>query len=204
MKKIYRFAEAAAVIVVLQALRILLEAVIEPLVPDTEFSRRMTTMAVMLVLAAAVALYSRITKTKLSVFPESFSKIYVVFTVISALLLITTPAHFTQGITAIMLSVYGSIVTPVFEELVFRGYLWNRLNDVLAKKAYTYIASVALFGIWHLGYMLPQLAAGELEPVIWKLAAGIGYGAVLGALRMKTNNCYSTMLLHGVINIFMI
>lgn len=52
--------------------------------------------------------------------------------------------------------------------------------------------------------MLPQLAAGNLSAVLWKLAAGAGYGAVLGFVRLKTKNCYSTILVHGVLNIFMV
>ena len=55
-----------------------------------------------------------------------------------------------------------------------------------------------------IGYMIPQIMSGNLTAVAWKLAAGLGYGAVLGLLRLKTKNCYSTMLLHGVLNIFMV
>ena len=40
--------------------------------------------------------------------------------------------------------------------------------------------------------------------VAWKLAAGLGYGTVLGIVRLKTKNCYAAMLLHGVLNIFMV
>ena len=43
-----------------------------------------------------------------------------------------------------------------------------------------------------------------ITAVAWKLAAGLGYGTVLGIVRLKTKNCYATMLLHGVLNIFMV
>ncbi|MGI6194770.1 MAG: type II CAAX prenyl endopeptidase Rce1 family protein [Eubacteriales bacterium] len=36
------------------------------------------------------------------------------------------------------------------------------------------------------------------------MAAGVGYGTVLGFIRLKTKNCWATVLAHGVINFFMI
>ena len=185
----------------LQDVRELAEHIISA---EDDFYRRVATMCIMIILSAAAIIYARIRKTKLSVFPQKFSKAYVIFTVIAAVLLVTTPSNFTGGSKAVILLIYGSIVTPVYEELVFRGYIWNRLDSVLSKQLYTYIWSVALFTVWHLGYMIPQLASGNINAVLWKLAAGVGYGTVLGFVRMKTKNCYSTMLLHGVLNIFMI
>ena len=158
----------------------------------------------MLLLSAAVCAYAKLRKTPFSVFPHPFGKRYIVFTCVAAVLLISSPSNFTGGYQAIALLIYGSIITPVYEELIFRGYLWNRLNTVLAKEINTYFWSIVLFTVWHLGYMLPQLLSGNWAAVAWKLAAGVGYGAVLGALRLKTKNCYSTMLVHGVLNFFMV
>lgn len=57
---------------------------------------------------------------------------------------------------------------------------------------------------WHIGYMVPNILSGNWNAVIWKLAAGLGYGVVLSLLRLKTKNCYATVLAHGVLNLFMI
>lgn len=197
-------AEAFLIMIVLQAIKLLTESIVTPLVADDTFSGRMVTAAVMLVLTAVVCAYARLRKTALSVFPKPFGKQDIVFTCIAAALLISSPSNFTGGYQAICLAVYGSIITPVYEELLFRGYLWNRLNRVLSKEVYTYLWSILLFTVWHLGYMLPQLMVGNWVAVAWKLAAGVGYGTVLGLVRLKTKNCYSTMLLHGALNIFML
>ena len=196
--------ETISLIVVLQFVRELSEWLLNPLFPGTVFAERMITMLVMLILSGAVILYARIRKTALSVFPKRFGKAYIIASCVSAFLLISTPSNFTGGYKAIMLLIYGSIVTPVFEELIFRGYIWNRLNTVLSKEIFVFIWSVILFTVWHIGYMIPQIAAGNITAVVWKLAAGLGYGTVLGILRLKTKNCYATMLLHGVLNIFMV
>ena len=203
-KIVLTFAEALILMVAFQAAKLFMERNLTPLVPDESFSRRMVTAAIMVLLAAAVYGYARLRKTSLSVFPQPFTKGYIIFTCIAAVLFISSPANFTGGYKAILLAVYGSIITPIYEELLFRGYLWNRLNRVLSREIYTYIWSVALFTIWHLGYMTANIVDGNWVAVMWKLAAGVGYGAVLGFVRLKTKNCYSTMLVHGVLNIFMI
>ena len=138
------------------------------------------------------------------VFPRYFEKKYIAASFITAILLISTPSNYTGGYQAIMLLIYGSIVTPVFEELIFRGYIWNRFNAVFSKEIFVFIWNVILFTIWHIGYMIPHVLSGNITAVVWKLAAGLGYGTVLGFVRLKTKNCYATMLLHGVLNLFMI
>lgn len=204
MKKRYIFTEAILMIVILQALRMLLEMIANLFVPDTSFAQRMTTMAAMILLCGFVLLYAKWQKTKLSVFPTHFSRFYTISTFIAAIILIATPSNFTGGYTAILLLIYGSVVTPIFEELIFRGYLWNRLNGVLSKEVYTYVWSVLLFTVWHLGYMIPQIADGNWFAVLTKLAAGLMYGVALGFARLKCRNCYISMLLHGVLNAIMI
>ena len=204
MKKTKTLFEAFILMVLLQAAKLLLEAILNPMVPEAAFARRMVTAGVMLLLALVVCIYARLRRTPLSVFPEPFGKRYIIYTCVAAALLICTPSHFIDGYQAVLLSVYGSIVTPVYEELLFRGYIWNRLRGVMERELSVCLWSVALFTVWHLGYMLPQLLSGNWNAVLWKLAAGLGYGAVLGYVRMRTHNCYSTMLVHGVLNIFMI
>ena len=203
-KKIGVLLEALVVMIVLQAVLQLAEGVLVPLVPDDSFWPRMVTAGLMLLLAAVIYIYARVRKTPLSVFPKPFGKRYIIYTCVALALLISSPSNFTGGYQAILLAIYGSVVTPVYEELLFRGYLWNRLNTVISKEWLTYLWSVLLFALWHLGYMVSPILSGNWTTVAWKLAAGLGYGAVLGLVRMKTKNCYSVMLLHGVLNIFMI
>ena len=120
------------------------------------------------------------------------------------MLYIAAPANYVEGFPAIMTLVYGSIVTPAFEELVFRDLIWNRFEEAGWDEKHVCVWNVALFMIWHIGYMIPNLADGNWNAVIWKLAAGLGYGIVLGFVRLKTRNCYAAFLVHGVLNLFMI
>lgn len=117
----------------------------------------------------------------------------------------STPSNFTGGIQAIILLGYSSLVTPIFEELLFRGYVWNRLTVIFKSESSVYLWSSFLFGVWHLGYfdsLAFRVETDLVQALFWKVITGLFYGLVLGLLRWKTKNCYSTMLLHGAMNIF--
>lgn len=206
MKAIKMLGKSVLFIALIQAVRIFLVWGIELFVRCESFSYadRMVKMSVMIVMSGAVVLYARYKKTSFSLFPEHFGKFYIIATVIAAVILITTPSNFTGGYQAILLLVYGSLVTPVFEELIFRGYLWNKMKSVFSKEFYVCICSIALFTFWHIGYMIPQIIEENWTSVLWKLAAGLAYGTVLGLVRLKCKNCYITMLIHGVMNVFSI
>jgi uncharacterized protein len=93
-------------------------------------------------------------------------------------------------------------VTPVFEELLFRGVFWNKMSDTGMNDKSIYWWNVALFALWHIGYMSSQIVDGNWSAVLTKVGAAFLYGLILCYVRTKTKNCYSTMLVHGTINLF--
>jgi membrane protease YdiL (CAAX protease family) len=59
--------------------------------------------------------------------------------------------------------------------------------------------------MWHLGYVDSiafRVEIGLGNAMLWKVITGLCYGIILGVLRLRTKNSYSTILLHGVMNIF--
>jgi len=196
--------EAFVLMIILQAALEIAEWLISPLIPDTRFATRMLNMMLMSLLTVAVIIYAKCRKQELSVFPKEFSKAYVIVTCITVILYISAPSNFTTDFVSVMNIVYGSIVTPVYEELLFRGYIWNKFKKVMDGKARIYAWNVVLFAIWHIGYMVPNMIYGDWFAVITKVAAGAVYGAILGFIRIKTGNCWSTILAHGVLNLIVI
>jgi len=92
-----------------------------------------------------------------------------------------------------MTIIYGSIVTPVCEELLFRGYIWNRFGELMPSELHNFVWNIVIFTVWHLMYIIPDIISGSWDVFIFlKIPAGIGYGAVLGFIRLKTKNCWST------------
>ena len=174
-------------------------------VARTDFSDYMASMVSMIILTSIILRLSRKAEINLSIFPDKFTVSYISVSIISVVLFIASPSNYKGGIEPILLLVYSSIVTPVFEELIFRGYIWNELNQIFTSEWKTYIITTILFALWHLGYISSIAFRVEddlLNVMIWKVITGLCFGIVLGAVRLKTRNCYSTMLLHGVMNVF--
>ena len=174
-------------------------------VERTDFSDYMASMVSMIILTSIILRLSRKAEINLSIFPDKFTVSYISVSIISVVLFIASPSNYKGGIEPILLLVYSSIVTPIFEELIFRGYIWNELNQIFTSEWKTYIITTILFALWHLGYISSIAFRVEydlLNVMIWKVITGLCFGIVLGAVRLKTRNCYSTMILHGVMNLF--
>ena len=174
-------------------------------VERTDFSDYMASMVSMIILTSIILRLSRKAEINLSIFPDKFTVSYISVSIISVVLFIASPLNYKGGIEPILLLVYSSIVTPIFEELIFRGYIWNELNQIFTSEWKTYIITTILFALWHLGYISSIAFRVEddlLNVMIWKVITGLCFGIVLGAVRLKTKNCYSTMILHGVMNLF--
>ncbi|MGC6177023.1 CPBP family intramembrane glutamic endopeptidase [Lacrimispora sp. 38-1] len=193
-------------LIVLQLLRIGIRYVCFLVIERTELSDRIISLIAMVLISSFILLTAKLKEVKLSVFPAHFGAGYLVFTVVYAALLISTPI-LTQStsFTGIFLLIYSAIIIPAFEELIFRGFVWNELNNISKKEWITYLLSTLLFAIWHLGYIDTisfRVESGLATVMIWKVITGFCFGIVLGALRIKTKNIFSTILLHGILNIF--
>ena len=174
-------------------------------VARTDFSDYMASMVSMIILTSIILRLSRKAEINLSIFPDKFTVSYIIVSIISVMLFIASPSNYKGGIEPILLLVYSSIVTPIFEELIFRGYIWNELNQIFTSEWKTYIVTTIFFALWHLGYISSiafRVEDNLLNVMIWKVITGLCFGIVLGAVRLKTRNCYSTMILHGVMNLF--
>lgn len=78
-----------------------------------------------------------------------------------------------------------AIVAPIFEELAFRGFLFNHLRNIASVKS-TILATAFLFALVHLSYL----------SIIWIFPFGI----ILGYLRHKYKTLWLGMIVHFVHN----
>ena len=149
-------------------------------------------------------------KININIFPEKFNIKYKVFTIIVSLFFIITPIVTTNyQLYNILSLIYNAIITVIFEEFIFRGYIFKEIslmkNDLIA-----YIVSTLLFGIWHFGYIdtiiwrtsLFYTNTDIVNIMFWKVITGIVIGIVLGFFRYKNKNVYSSILIHTFINTF--
>ncbi len=107
---------------------------------------------------------------------------------------------------AIFNTLHSIIVIPIFEELIFRGYIWNYLKSHLKKEWAVYLTTTVMFALWHLGYAadvyLRTGGAGMANIMLMKVLIGAVFGAMAGFLRWKTRNTYSAILIHALMNVF--
>jgi len=185
--------------VILQGIKLVVELFVET---TTRFQSQMLTMVIMIGITILFLIFVKVTNSELSFFPEEWSKKYTIATGLVIASLILNPANFYNGINNIWLVIYGSVVTPIYEELVFRGYIWNKINEECSENS-TYLVTSVLYGIWHLFYMIEYIIAGDFFAVLSKLVVGLACGFVLGYLKLKTKNTYSTVLLHAFLNLFL-
>lgn len=137
--------------------------------------------------------------------------LYLLATVLLILLFVTSLILFTDNNPEnIVMTIKGVLLYPIFEELLFRGYIWDKLRKNIIKEYRVYIIITLLFGLWHLGYwdIIYYNASHKFSVVnmnwimLNKVLVGIGYGVVTGIVRLKTKNTYSSILLHSFLNVF--
>lgn len=122
---------------------------------------------------------------------------------------IVLPVALGAELGVIIMGFIFGIIVPTFEELLFRGYLWNKVQDSLKTKnsgLITWITITILFGFWHLGYIdvfLIHPKDFDLLPLlICKIEVGLVLGVIVGFIRLKTNKVYGSFLFHGFWNVF--
>jgi membrane protease YdiL (CAAX protease family) len=203
--KIRTLLSIVGVLVIIQSLLFGIKQLVFVFVERTNFSDSMASMIAMLFLTLLFVLFAKKRAVSLSVFPRTFNKFYIIGSCVAVALLVSTPSNYTGDIQAIAFLIFASVVTPIFEELIFRGYVWNKLNIHFENEWKTFLVTSILFGLWHLGYIDSiafRVETGLANAMFWKVITGLCFGIVLGVLRLKTKNSYSTILLHGVMNIF--
>lgn len=81
--------------------------------------------------------------------------------------------------------IFVAILPPIFEELAFRGYLYNQLRKVTSDKN-TIIATAFLFALIHFSFL----------SLIWIFP----FGLLLGYFRKKYNTLWLGMIIHFIHN----
>lgn len=170
------------------------------------FSRSMVTMVAMIIGIIFLCVYRRGRRIKFSALPAKFGKVYIVATVLTVLFFAVT-LFLIRGFSLqnLLMILYGGIVTPVFEKLLFRGTIWNKLSCYIKKEWDIYLSVIVLFGLWHIGYAIGIFmwqGGNILHCIMMKVLWGTLYGLFLGIFRVKTKNCYLGILVHGVLNVF--
>ena len=193
-------------LMIIQGLFLLTRKIAFSYMNETLYSRSMMTMITMIIILIIMILYCQYSKQTMSVFPARSSVSYIAITVIAVIFYtITLFVVKDFSVPNILMLLYGSFVTPVFEELLFRGFIWNKLNSCFRKEMKTYLVVTLLFVVWHIGYAIGiyfWLSGNLLIGITMKVVIGLIFGVITGAIRYKTKNCYLGIVIHGILNVF--
>lgn len=213
--KIHSLLKIIAILLGIQVIRIIIKQIFFQFINKSALNNDLISLLEMILFVIFILLLCRKRNINLSIFPNNKSigtKIkYSITTIVVLFLIISTPI-FNGGLSSdvIIPLILSTITTPIFEELVFRGYVWNELKHYYRNESTIYIINTLLFAIWHLGYVdsiwlkmtLMGATTGIPFSMFMKVITGLCFGIVIGFVRYKLKNCYATMLVHSFMNIF--
>ena len=136
------------------------------------------------------------------------SKIYYLIVTGAILLLIFTSPFFltNPSIETFLPLIYTSVMIPVYEEIIFRSYIWNTFKKENMNEIKIYFLTTILFSIYHIGYIdtiIMNNGFDNMALIIFiKFSSMLSYGIFIGFFKYKIKNSYSCMLIHSFINIF--
>lgn len=207
---IKKFFSIVTILVFLQFLRIIFKSLIFGVLDRTILMDVIISSIYMLIFIGLFVAIIKRRKIELQIFPVNFSAKYEIFTVAVLAFIIVTPVITRNySLTNIISLLYGAVITVVFEEILFRGFVYaaikQKKNDLTA-----FMLSTILFGIWHLGYIDTIIWRTSLffpnsdisQIMFWKVVTGLSIGALLGFCRYKSKNVYMAILVHTLINTF--
>ena len=126
------------------------------------------------------------------------------------LLMVISSFFFMDNLSSSMNLRFG-LVSPVFEEVLFRGYLWHRLKKSKVGDISIILITSVLFGLFHLfGYYeysyetdFMTEAPEMMNVVMQKVLLNIAFGLLLGFVRYKSKKLYPSFLIHSFNNIIL-
>jgi uncharacterized protein len=100
------------------------------------------------------------------------------------------------------------IMAALFEEIIFRGYIWHRLKDKQYDDITLIFTTAIFFGLFHLAgyYEIDYMThffkdAPSMSQIMRsKVLTNLSYGLFLGFLRYKSKNLYLPLIVHSIGN----
>lgn len=190
------------IIVSLQIIRIAVRRVLLLFIPITELSLNILNMVIFIIYTYLIVKYCKKNKIDLRVFKVNNKNAYLLLISIFIILFIINLLLNKFSINNMFKILYGTITLPIFEELLFRGYIWSRLLKMFKNEMYVYIITTLLFSIYSVFYIDSAilLKVFSFGLIIFKLVIGLLFGLITGFVRYKTKNTFSSMIVSSIMN----
>ena len=136
--------------------------------------------------------------------------VYILSGTLSVVLVLST--YFLQP-DLFAVNINSALVIPIFEELLFRGWGWTKLEQTRGFRSSGWVHWLVvslLFGTWYFGYAdiyilkvapaVPSMDWGNF--LLMKFLTTFLIGLVVGLPRWRTGRIYGSVILHTLINLF--
>jgi hypothetical protein len=168
-------------------------------------------MAAFILVGVAILLAFRPSAASLGLRLRGASRLETVASISGVVLLLGLVASSWWLDPAVLLvNVSTVVILPLFEELIFRGWGWGRLEHSGAPQWLNWLVISFLFGLWHFGYVdiyalrvapaWPEMNWGMF--LLMKFLTTFVIGLVVGLPRWRTKRAYGALILHGLVNLF--
>lgn len=112
--------------------------------------------------------------------------------------------------TALTLLTLSLIIEPIFEEILFREYLWNYIGNYEKDDKKILIIISILSALFKIGYWdiisqnLSVIGSSSytIDIVLTKVFLGLIVSLLLGVIKIKFKDTYLCIFLHSIVNIF--
>lgn len=209
MKKSFYFVISMIVfLLLLQIVRIFIRKFFLLFIPTTYNSLLLLNLIIIILMICALIYLCNKNNIDLNLFKVKSKRAYILLSILYLFVILIFVLIYKIRFIDVL---YSVIALPIFEELLFRGYLWNRTKKVFKKNVIVYFVIVILFLIWNIGYIDSLILVSKLNNIsfsfnmiIGKLVIALIYGLLIGFVKYKTNNTYLSILLHSFLNIFIL
>lgn len=194
-----------------QIIRILSKQIVFIFIQKNEFNEILISIVIMILLGVYIMYKAKKEEISLNIFSFMDTKesksYYILLTSLILFLIVTSPSFiYNISIYTLIPLIYSTIIIPIYEELIFRSYLWSVLEKEYENEFKVYLITTILFSLWHVGYIdsiIMKIGFNNIAFIIFmKCSLMISYGLLIGFLRYKIKNSYSSVLIHSFINIF--
>lgn len=198
------------ILIIIQLIRIGINKVVYNYVIPTNLIITIVSIIEYTVFSFIMYMYILKFKIKINMFNKEKKKLTIVGSAIIVLLILLNFFIFKNiNLYYILNVIYSVVITPVFEETIFRGIVYEKIKEK-STDIFAYISSTIIFAIWHIGYVdtillktsINGLNFNMLDVMFWKVITGLVFGIIIGFVKYKTKSTYISILVHGMMNMF--
>lgn len=207
------------VLVVLQIARIIIKNILLSVLNFTDINLNIANIISIMIVGISVFMFLRGSSlfnpagNRLTEMANKYDnkKIRIILFIITLISLILTVVFKTEYIFyELIVMCLATIVVPLYEELLFRKYLWNYVNSFVENQKTTWVvitimSVLFILGYWDIVNQNLQIVGSDkfaVDVIFTNMKLGVLMSAITGFMKYKYKDIYLCIFLHIIISCF--